>query len=959
MNNLKRHVAMFMAVAMVVTSLSGVSAPESVMAAGKSATVSTQKQLDAALKDAKIGTITIKTSAKKSLEVKKGNYVKKALTINAPKASIKNSGVFKSVAVKDAATFTENAKGNSLKVTDSKLNIVIGKSASIKKITLAKSGAKDTITVNGILKALTVSAKSSVSLKGSTKTKTTVNIKATDSKITSDNKIAVVAYKPAEVILKENAKGSTIKSEAKSAVVTVTNNTGADVKVTKADGTVSTVANGTTIVVDSSNQGGEDRPQNNNNNTNNGNNYIGNGGSGSTGGAGSTGGTGGESGNTGSGSGATATINSISLTASVMDVPVGKSCDIVYYATVDMTKGDAVSDVTLQTGFDNVGQVTMHDDGMSGDDIAGDHVYSCRVAAVAGTKGTVDSVVTAGGKTDKVSFNAYKELTEKDQEDIIKAQNTLKNSVAVSSNTFSAALTGVENLGKGASQADVNAAYATYNAQVKVAVAAAESSLNALVASDSVDSFEIVQNQAIVEMNNGVTLVQEIYQIPNIDGGSGDAGASGGVTGGVVNGVTAVSDVVSLQPCRNMYSGIDEFMTYPDVAAEAVAGREDFVFNANYDNWDVSIETLKSLAKYDVIVWHGHGGFAPEYGSFLLTGETCDNPFAYAADFMADRLLLTGDNRLIVTAKFFEDYYNDGAFDDAIIYLGACQSGYDSQNRLVNAFLNAGAEAVIANSDTIYTCYNTLMEKSFFTSLAGSDITAEAALANAKAENGANDVEWVGYQQENHSPAEPKIFGNKDYKLSEVHKNAVAEVGSNLSFEDGFAGWTYSGDSRVLSALQAVHPTDGNKFAVIGTGLGVMQSKDNFIQTKLTVPAGMSKLLLDYDMISEELMEFHGSVYDDTMCIYVSSKQKVLDADNPEAVVKESVNSSEWIELGANYFADGDETTYHTGMKTAQIDLTDYITSQDREVVLTIMIWDEGDSIYDSAVAVDNIRFAN
>ena len=44
-------------------------------------------------------------------------------------------------------------------------------------------------------------------------------------------------------------------------------------------------------------------------------------------------------------------------------------------------------------------------------------------------------------------------------------------------------------------------------------------------------------------------------------------------------------------------------------------------------------------------------------------------------------------------------------------------------------------------------------------------------------------------------------------------------------------------------------------------------------------------------------------------------------------------------------------------MKTASIDLTDYIKAGDNSITFTVLIWDEGDSIYDSAVAVDNLRF--
>ena len=51
-------------------------------------------------------------------------------------------------------------------------------------------------------------------------------------------------------------------------------------------------------------------------------------------------------------------------------------------------------------------------------------------------------------------------------------------------------------------------------------------------------------------------------------------------------------------------------------------------------------------------------------------------------------------------------------------------------------------------------------------------------------------------------------------------------------------------------------------------------------------------------------------------------------------------------------FVGGDHTTYETGWKTAEIDLSQYAG---QTVTLNFIIYDVGDEIYDSACVIDNV----
>lgn len=170
----KRLLAIMLMFVVVLTTVFGTTTNIEVYAASKAVTVETQKQLDAALKNSKVSKITIKSSAKKTLSIKKGTYSKKTLVVKGNRLTISNAGTFRSITVQDASKYTEKAKNNSIVVTDSKLSLVVDKAAVTKSVKLAKSGAKNTLTVNGTLKNLNVTKKSTITLNGSKASKTSI-----------------------------------------------------------------------------------------------------------------------------------------------------------------------------------------------------------------------------------------------------------------------------------------------------------------------------------------------------------------------------------------------------------------------------------------------------------------------------------------------------------------------------------------------------------------------------------------------------------------------------------------------------------------------------------------------------------------------------------------------------------------------------------------------------------------
>lgn len=222
-------------------------------AKAKSVTIKTQKQLDAALKDPKVTSITIKTSKGIDLKIKTGDYGKKNLVINAPKATVNNYGNFKKISIQDGKTVYDRGKANNIAVSDkNSLKLYAGKQSKDTDITITSKGSKITIVNNGSVDSINVKGKSSVTVGGSAKEAPTITNNASGSKIVTTMDAAVVLNKSASLTVKS---GATLDSLTMKADATVTVSAGTTVNeliIDKADANVDLKINGTVgkVIVD-------------------------------------------------------------------------------------------------------------------------------------------------------------------------------------------------------------------------------------------------------------------------------------------------------------------------------------------------------------------------------------------------------------------------------------------------------------------------------------------------------------------------------------------------------------------------------------------------------------------------------------------------------------------------------------------------------------------------------------
>ncbi len=194
------------------------------------------------------------------------------------------------------------------------------------------------------------------------------------------------------------------------------------------------------------------------------------------------------------------------------------------------------------------------------------------------------------------------------------------------------------------------------------------------------------------------------------------------------------------------YDSIPSYSSYTDDAAKLIASTfplYEFDSDSDYNDGEVDTAALMEMSEHNVLLWHGHGCYSSDYGSLMSLNipRSEANDAAFSTLIKNGELLMTS-SRYLVSAKFFENRIADNAFDNAVVYLGTCSAG--KSNRLANAFLQKGAEAVYAPDDTVYTRYNVQMLYSISEGLCkqhddGTYYNVEEALEYAQKQHGDND----------------------------------------------------------------------------------------------------------------------------------------------------------------------------------------------------------------------------
>lgn len=342
---------------------------------------------------------------------------------------------------------------------------------------------------------------------------------------------------------------------------------------------------------------------------------------------------------------------------------------------------------------------------------------------------------------------------------------------------------------------------------------------------------------------------------------------------------TSYYTIYSMQPCLSMYSDAYSYeMSLPDSAAQSldnVSSR--WSYYCNYDDYMVSRSTINNLVENSIIVWHGHGAYSANTGPVLLIGEKFDEDKfqkdrKYYKEFAEGRLARTNTGEIVITSKYIDKYV--GSLEGSLIYLGTCLSGTDTT--LSNAFLNKGAKAVIVNSDTIRTTYNTRMiyeTMNFFATAKedGTYRTLEEALTDAKYVHGENDSVYFGgtkaaFPYIRTRSSQPLIItdyapetSSQEESSSETPSNETSSESNTQSTPDLNAYSLLEDYSNYFNYL--------TKFAAVYTGSYHKEDYRSTYYSTVSTDVVHSSLIKDFDKDGQ----------DELLLLYVNSNQK-LDA---------------------------------------------------------------------------------
>ena len=243
--------------------------------------------------------------------------------------------------------------------------------------------------------------------------------------------------------------------------------------------------------------------------------------------------------------------------------------------------------------------------------------------------------------------------------------------------------------------------------------------------------------------------------------------------------------VLTAQPCDDILSDV-----FDNSARIIESSNIGYKLIDDVDTSDVTLDFMKTLSNYRVIIWNAHGGCYDGYGSVFLTGENWTNdPDKYIDDEKEKRILRFVNGTVAVTPAFFDHYYKENPFNDTLIYLGCCSGAKDST--LSNVLIKNGAEAVLAYNNDVNINYSRNMCQTIFNELVKKDgntnstITISEALKRAKKQNGEKDpthaawYDWVWKVVFNDNNAYVKKADRAELILTENDDNSFRLVDEN------------------------------------------------------------------------------------------------------------------------------------------------------------------------------------
>jgi hypothetical protein len=352
---------------------------------------------------------------------------------------------------------------------------------------------------------------------------------------------------------------------------------------------------------------------------------------------------------------------------------------------------------------------------------------------------------------------------------------------------------------------------------------------------------------------------------------------------------------------------------------------------------ECTVEKVKTFAQYGTIYISTHGSVVDGEVIFL-TGEvaTQNGKDKYMVELVIGELgLATVKGKSYFSISPFFITLETGAYPKSIVFNSSCYSA--NNQTMSDAFKNEGVLTYFGFSLSVGGTFSRTSGTGMFDKMINQQKkTGEAFTAG---------------QTDPFAPhAEFKMYGSVNARYVSDFVNGDFETGS-------LQGWTKEGDGRVISQLVFIDPTQGSFMGIISTGLGFTTSSGSISQG-ICIPAGKTTLSFKYNFLSEEFMKYCNSSYQDYFAVSIDSGNGsvTLLSKNIDDLCGE-VSQAIGIHFDRPLWEPGDTTedgVWMTGWTTVTLDISAYAG---KSVTITFACGDVGDSVFDTAVLLDEIKF--